>query len=396
MGKRRAHALQTATKHMKTEIQKFRKKWTDVPTLEVHPGDIFDTAALKITPQCIESVDVQVDEQTTLGCASVAQVRSFHYNCIDIGKQFVAAMVQAIVQSKTPPSHQSTTSDASLFSSSSSSSTSTKSTTKTSSSSSSSSSQPKNSMTSVRRIETYAEMFWEDILNMYIIALASGPTGEPDSVVDISTHGKQVLYYISGWMVKGVMITKGVDPIIAGILEMNFIDQEEANYQKLPTGCLERRRPQGGGYYISSLLFKFYIELETLCRGFAAPNVIRRLRQTYGSDVFLYCTTKAEQLYDCSHRLVLHYRKINPYDPSEKTNKKNRKRRKRVSKEEAKTDAKKYAKLLLNILVKKYMPLRTEEALKWLMEDIGLRKSDGGAIRTILMCNVKQEHEKEV
>lgn len=30
------------------------------------------------------------------------------------------------------------------------------------------------------------------------------------------------------------------------------------------------------------------------------------------------------------------------------------------------------------------MPLRTEEALRWLMEDIGLRKSDAGAIRASL------------
>ena len=99
-------------------------------------------------------------------------------------------------------------------------------------------------------------------------------------------------------------------------------------------------------------------------------------------------------MFRCSHRLVKLYRQQNPYDPFEKSEKTN-KRRKRVSKDKAKTDAQEYAKLLLNILVKKYMPLRTEEALKWLMEDIGLRKSDGGAIRTILMCNVKQEQEKE-
>jgi len=42
-------------------------------------------------------------------------------------------------------------------------------------------------------------------------------------------------------------------------------------------------------------------------------------------------------------------------------------------------------------IVEKYLPVRTSEAFQYLMEDMGMRKSDGGAIRTSLKVQVTED-----
>ena len=225
-----------------------------------------------------------------------------------------------------------------------------------------------------KQYENYAKLIWRKIHSHYTTLLARGNTGEPAVVPSLSQHGLEILYYITGWEISSLIRSKNIDPIITGILRHNLIKGEQAIELNLPMGCITRRCITGTGTFISKCLFDFYLELERICRGFALPSVLRRLRASYLPDVTAYAHEKATTLSTVAATLVKSYREAYPLTNNTNTRTPNL----------VEDDVKKYTLLLLKVLVHKYMPLRTEEALRWLMEDIGLRKSDAGAIRASL------------
>ena len=219
------------------------------------------------------------------------------------------------------------------------------------------------------RWKLYASDFWRQVEKHYHIQLARGATGEPAPVFALSLPGREILYYISGWMVRATAKTSN-DIMIKTIMKEEQITIRKAIQDGLPVGCIRRRRPEGGGTYISNDMFTFFLQLEDICRGFATPINLRRLRVTFASTVMKYAASNTD-LHRAAVRLVKKYK-----FPTEG--------KKRLSKTEVAARVDEAARQVSADLVKRYMPLRTEEALRWLMEDIGVRKSDAGAIRSQL------------
>ena len=229
-------------------------------------------------------------------------------------------------------------------------------------------------MSCKKRWEQYAFLFATEIENGYHVQLARGPIGEPAEVYPLTELGSEVLYYINGWVVRNLS-TKHPDPMIKSIMEKEQVNLGKAMKDTLPVGCIRRRRPHGGGTYVSNDMFLLFLELERICRGFAVPSVLRRLRSNYGPAVIKYTKTNVE-LHKLAEVLVKKY--AFPLT------------RPRLNNELVQERLSNKSKLLVNVLVERYMPVRTEDALRWLMDDIGLRKSDAGAIRAQLKQEVTQ------
>ena len=349
---RREHALRSTLEALQTMVHTFRtnKEMSKVPHPIPPKTTGFDQVLFAEGQKCANHLNDAVYQCTTSGIASDNQVVEYNKQLRLICKKFEVAVAS---NSQLPPSTANSSSSTS--------------TTTTTTTTSTTTTPTTGHMSLEARWKLYTRAFFRILKKHYHVQLARGPTGDPIVVPPLSNTGQEVLYYVCGWMVRST--AKKADPMIKQIMKNSMINVSRAMTNKLPVGCIRRRRPLGGGTFISKKMFLFFLELERICRGFAVPSVLRRLRATFAPAVLLYTETN-KKLAHLALTLVKEYK-----FPIQK---------KRLAKDKVIARNEAAAKVLVNILVERYLPLRTEEALRWLMEDIGVRKSDGGAIRTTL------------